>query len=66
MVDWVVCGIAIPVRPDSSVDDLEPIGLEEQAKFGVVVPGVQVLQASAGVKRAGTRMSYRVPLGGVL
>jgi hypothetical protein len=41
----IVGGIRIPVGPDACLCYLKPVGLDEAAEFGVVVAGVEILEA---------------------
>jgi hypothetical protein len=45
----VIEAVAEPVGSDACLGDLEPVGLEEEAQFGVVVPRVEVLEPCIGV-----------------
>ena len=49
LVDWVVETVAEAVGPHSRLRHLEPVGLQEHPQGGVVVAGVEVLQARVGV-----------------
>ena len=48
-VHRIIEAVAEPVGSDACFSDLEPVRLEEEAQFGVVVPRVQVLQTRVGV-----------------
>jgi hypothetical protein len=64
LVDRIVEGIAIAVRADALLGDLEPVGLQEQAELGVVIAGVQILQARVVViTLAAVRGAYAAPSG---
>ena len=49
-VDGVIACIRVPVCAHAWLCDLEPVWLEEQAECGVVVAGVEVLQAGVAVE----------------
>lgn len=46
----IVEDIGVSVGPDALLCDLEPVWLQEQPQLGVVVAGVEVLQACVGVE----------------
>ena len=48
-VDRIVERVAVAVGADAGLHDFEPVGLDEEGQFGVVVAGVEVLQARVGV-----------------
>ena len=49
-VHRIVEAVAVAVRPDACLCHLPPVWLCEEAEFGVVVAGVEVLQACVGVE----------------
>ena len=61
----IVEAIAIAVRPDALFRNLEPVGLQEQAELGVVVAGVEILEARVFVVTlADPAFGFRQSLGG--
>ena len=48
-IHGIVEAIRIPVGPDAWLGDFEPVWLDEHGQFGVVVAGVEVLQAGSRV-----------------
>ena len=61
----IVEAIAIAVRPDALFRNLEPVGLQEQAELGVVVAGVEILEARVFVvSLADPAFGFRQSLGG--
>ena len=59
----IIEAVAVPVRADARFGDLPPVRLEEHPEFGVVVAGVEVLEAGVGVE-ALTDPAFGLALGG--
>jgi len=57
----IVEAVGIPVRPTPGLGHLKPVRLQEQAGFGVVIAGVQVLEAGVVVQLA-RRWTLRLPV----
>jgi hypothetical protein len=49
-VHRIVKAVAIPIRAHTRLCRIEPVGLDEHAEAGVIVAGVEVLQAGVGVE----------------
>jgi hypothetical protein len=65
LVHRVVEGIAVAVGADPALLHLEPVGLQEQPQLGVVVAGVEILEARVFVETlADPAFGFRQSLGG--
>ena len=65
LVHRIVEGIAVAVGADPALLHLEPVGLQEQPQLGVVVAGVEILEARVFVVTlADPAFGFRQSLGG--
>ena len=49
-IDGIISGIGVAVDVDAGEDGVEGVGGEKAAELGVVVAGVEILQAGLGIE----------------